>query len=103
MIYMTKPTATLPVGFEGWVRIPFDAFFRADWSNNGVTKAQFMDAGTQVTYLAITIHSTTYLNMEFSLNKFGAYSTDPSFMSSFVTPTAQRKSILELMAFGEEE
>ena len=42
MIYMTKPTATLPKDFEGWVRIPFEAFFRADWSNNGVTKDDFM-------------------------------------------------------------
>lgn len=102
MIYMTKPTATLPKGFEGWVRIPFDAFFRADWSNNGVTKEQFMGTGTSVTYLAITIHSTTYLNMEFSLNKFGAYSTDPSFISSFVTPDEQRKTIIDLMEINEE-
>ena len=102
MIYMTKPVATLPVGFEGWVRIPFSAFFRADWSNNGVTKAQFMTEGTTVTYLAITIHSSTYLNMQFSLNKFGAYFTNPSFLSAYVLPTNDRQSIPDLMQIEEE-
>ena len=102
MIYMTKPVATLPVGFEGWVRIPFSAFFRADWSNNGVTKEQFMKTGTTVTYLAITIHSSTYLNMQFSLNKFGAYYTDPSFLSSFVLPNNDRQAIPDLMQLEEE-
>lgn len=101
-IYMTKPVATLPVGFEGWVRIPFSAFFRADWSNNGVTKAQFMSTGTTVSYLAITIHSSTYLNMQFSLNKFGAYFTDPSFLSAYVVPTTLRPSIPDLMEINEE-
>jgi len=92
-VYMTKPTATLPVGFEGWVRIPYSAFFRADWSNNGVTKEVFMTEGTTVSYLAITIHSSSYLNMPFSVNKFGAYSTTPTWSSPFVTGT----SIPELM------
>lgn len=92
-VYMTKPTATLPVGFEGWVRIPFSAFFRADWSNNGVTKEVFMTSGTTVSYLAITIHSSSYLNMPFSVNKFGAYATTPTWSSPFVTGT----SIPELM------
>jgi hypothetical protein len=92
-VYMTKPTATLPVGFEGWVRIPYSAFFRADWSNNGVTKEVFMSEGTTVSYLAITIHSSSYLNMPFSINKFGAYSTTPTWSSPFVTGT----SIPELM------
>ncbi len=102
-IYMTKPTATLPVGFEGWVRIPFDAFFRADWSNNGVTKDQFMGEGTTVSYLAVTIHASTYLNMEFSLNKFGTYATDPSFISAFVQPSEDRQTIPALMDLQEEE
>jgi len=84
-IYMTKPTATLPVGFEGWVRIPYSAFNRADWSNNGVTKSMFMSEGTFVSYLAITIHSSSYLNMPFSLNKFGAYSITPTWTSAYVT------------------
>lgn len=101
-IYMTKPTATLPVGFEGWVRIPFEAFFRADWSNNGVTKDQFMKTGTTVTYLAVTIHSSTYLNMEFSLNKFGAYSVTPSFISAYVEANANRLTIPQLMELDEE-
>jgi hypothetical protein len=77
-IYMTKPTATLPVGFEGWVRIPFDAFFRADWSTNGVTKELFMSEGTIVSYLAITINASQYLNLPFTLNKVGAYSVTPT-------------------------
>ncbi|HAK05351.1 MAG TPA: hypothetical protein DCM23_01445 [Firmicutes bacterium] len=92
-IYMTKPTATLPVGFEGWVRIPFTAFFRADWSNNGVTKEVFMTEGTSVSYLAITIHSTSYLNMPFSVNKFGAYGTTPTWSS----PIVAGNSIPDLM------
>lgn len=92
-IYMTKPTATLPVGFEGWVRIPFSAFNRADWSNNGVTKDLFMSEGTTVTYLAITIHASAYLNMPFSLNKFGAYATTPTWTSPYVSGS----SIPELM------
>lgn len=100
-IYMTKPTATLPVGFEGWVRIPFTAFERAAWSNNGVTKASFMAEGTVVSYLAITVHSSTYLNLPFSLNKFGSYSITPSFISPFVVASPLRKTIIELMEIEE--
>lgn len=96
-IYMTKPTATLPVGFEGWVRIPFTAFFRADWSNNGVTKELFMAEGAAVTYLAITIHSPSYKNLPFSLNKFGAYATNPLFVSPFVPVSENRPDIATLM------
>ena len=83
-IYMTRPCATLPVGFEGWVYIPFTAFSRADWSNNGVTPEQFMAEGTMVSYLAITIHAGTYLNKAFSVNKFGGYTKVPSFESTYV-------------------
>lgn len=93
-IYMTRPTVTLPVGFEGWVWVPFTAFNRADWSNNGVTKNEFMSEGSTVTYLAITILSSAYENKSFSVNKFGAYSTTPSFRSSFVTGGS---SIAELL------
>lgn len=94
-IYMTRPTATLPAGFEGWVWIPFTAFSRADWSNNGVTAAQFMDDNSIVTYLAITIHAMTYQNMPFSVNKFGAYTTTPHYSSPFID--AGGKTIPELL------
>lgn len=100
-IYMTKPTVNLPVGFEGWVRVPFEAFERASWSNNGVTKNDFMAEGTFVSYLAITIHSPSYTNMAFSLNKFGAYGTVPQFISPYVPATVSRKTILDLMDITE--
>lgn len=96
-IYMTKPTATLPVGFEGWVRIPFTAFAKADWSTGTVTPAEFMAEGTTCTYLAITVDARIYSGKEFTVNKFGGYSTSPSFISSFVVPSDDRKSILDLM------
>lgn len=94
-IYMTRPTATLPAGFEGWVRIPFTAFARADWSTNGVTKDQFMSEGSMVSYLAITVHSENYKNKSFTVNNFGGYQTTPRFSSAFVSSNG--KSIAELM------
>lgn len=94
-IYMTRPTATLPAGFEGWVRIPFTAFARADWSTNGVTKDQFMSEGSMVGYLAITVHSENYKNKSFTVNNFGGYQTTPRFSSAFVSSNG--KSIAELM------
>ena len=100
-IYMTRPTATLPAGFEGWVRIPFDAFNRADWSTNGVTKEYFMDENSTVTYLALTVHAATYTNLSFTVNKFGGYTTTPQFSSSFID--AGGKTIPELMGLTKEE
>lgn len=94
-IYMTRPTATLPVGFEGWVWIPFTSFARASWSNNGIT--EMMGAGSTVSYLAVTIHAAAYLNKSFSVNKFGGYSTTPSFVSSYVSGT----TIPELLALSD--
>ena len=96
-IYMTKPTVNLPVGFEGWLRVPFEAFERAAWSVNGVTKDDFMTEGTIVSYLAITIHSPSYTNMAFSLNKIGSYTIVPQFISPFLEPSESRKTILDLM------
>ena len=100
---MTKPNVNLPVGFEGWIRVPFEAFERAAWSVNGVTKADFMTEGTIVSYLAITIHSPSYTNMSFSLNKIGSYKTVPQFISPFLEATSTRKSILDLMEIVDEE
>ncbi len=100
-IYMTRPVATLPAGFEGWVRVPFTAFNRADWSNNGVTKDQFMDENSTVTYLAVTLHAATYANLSFTVNKFGGYTTTPQFSSSFIP--SDGKSIPELMQLTKEE
>lgn len=97
-VYMTRPTATLPVGFEGWVRIPFTAFERAAWSNNGVTKNEFMCEGSFVSYLAVTIHAANYMNKPFSVNKFGGYSQNPGFASAFVTGTP---TIPELMGLSD--
>lgn len=94
-IYMTRPCATLPVGFEGWVRIPFTAFARADWSTNGVTQEMFMGENSVVSYLAITAHAATYQNKSFTVNMFGAYETSPCFESVFVK--AEGKTIPELM------
>lgn len=102
-IYMTKPTVNLPVGFEGWVRIPFSAFTRASWSNNGVTDQQFMSEGTIISYLAVTIHSGNYINMAFSINKIGSYSTIPGYISPFIPASESNKSILDLMELQEED
>ena len=93
-IYMTRPCATLPVGFEGWVFIPFNAFARADWSTNGVT--EFMGAGSMVSYLAITIHAGTYQDKAFSVNKFGGDTTTPSFGSTHVTSENSIPNLLGL-------
>ncbi len=81
-IYMTRPCATLPVGFEGWVYVPFNAFARADWSQNGVT--EFMGENSMVSYLAITMHAATYKDKPFSVNNFGGYTKVPSFESYYV-------------------
>ncbi len=102
-IYMTRPTATLPVGFEGWVRIPFTAFERAAWSNNGVTKNEFMCEGSSVTYLAVSVHAATYMNKSFTVNKFGGYSVTPSFESAFVGADGGVKTIPSLMGLGKKE
>lgn len=93
-IYMTRPCATLPVGFEGWVFIPFTAFARAAWSNNGVT--EFMGEGSMVSYLAITIHAGTYMDKAFSVNKFGGYTDVPSFVSTYVKAENTIPGLLEL-------
>jgi len=98
-IYMTRPCATLPVGFEGWVRIPFGAFSRADWSSNGVTQEMFMGVGSTVSYLAITVHAATYQNKSFTVNMFGAYETSPTFDSVYVN--ANGNTIPELMRLSE--
>ena len=100
-IYMTRPTATLTVGFEGWVFVPFSAFERASWSANGVTKNQFMDENSVVTYLAVTVHAATYAEKAFALNQFGAYATVPSFESAYVKPDAN--SIPALLGLTDQE
>ncbi len=84
-IYVTRPVVSIPVGFEGWIYVPFTAFKKADWSNKGLLASDFMATGTHVSYLAITVHAATYLDKSFSVNKFGAYATTPSFESSYVT------------------
>lgn len=74
---------------------PFTSFARASWSNNGIT--EMMGAGSTVSYLAVTIHAAAYLNKSFSVNKFGGYSTTPSFVSSYVSGT----TIPELLALSD--
>ncbi|MEG2085785.1 MAG: hypothetical protein RR054_02715 [Clostridia bacterium] len=81
-IYMTKPNISIPVGFEGWIRIPREAFKKAEWSVVGPT--EFCMQNTRVSYVAVTIHSGLYADMQFSLNKIGSYTGTPSFASSFV-------------------
>lgn len=100
-IYMTRPTATLPVGFEGWVFIPFTAFARASWSNNGVTSEQFMGENTYVNFLAFTIEAAKNQNKPFSIGNIGAYSVTPSFESSYVK--AEGKTVPELLGLIKEE
>ena len=101
-IYMTRPCVTLPVGFEGWVRIPFEAFAQAQWSltdpNYGAFERDlFMASGSYVTYIAITIYSGNYTNKTFAVNKIGGYEQTPSFVSALVPETENRKSIKTLM------
>ena len=101
-IYMTRPCVTLPVGFEGWVRVPFEAFAQAQWSltdpNYGTFEPElFMKEGSYVTYLAVTIYSGNYTNKTFALNKIGGYTTTPSFISDLVKESETRKSIKTLM------
>lgn len=101
MIYMTRPTATLPVGFEGWVFIPFTAFNRATWSNSGVTKDQFMGENTYVNFLAFSIEAAKNQNKPFSIGNIGAYSVTPKFESAFIT--ADGKTVPELLGLNKEE
>ena len=89
-IYMTRPCVTLPVGFEGWVYVPFADFYQADWSVNegAMPRSMFVNSdGTMaeksyVSYLAITVFSGDYTNKPFSINKIGAYATTPTFSSA---------------------
>lgn len=99
-IYMTKPTINLPVGFEGWIRIPFSAFRQAEWSmaEDGVVEVTPSVDGI-ITYLCVTIFSTNYTNMPFSINMLGTYDTTPSFVSSYVTSA---NSIPALMGLAGE-
>ena len=96
---MTRFTCSLPVGFEGWVRIPFSAFARADWSTNGVTQEQFMGEGSTVSYLAITVHQPTYTQKTIAVNKFGAYGETPKFESVIVT--GHGKSMKDLLKLDQ--
>ncbi len=105
-IYMTRPCATLPVGFEGWVRIPFEAFHQADWSitdHGAYPRDKFLTDNSYVSYLAITIHAPSYTDKAFTLNKIGSYSTTPHFISALVKPSDTAKSIPMLMGLSEEE
>ncbi len=99
-IYMTRPEVTIPVGFEGWVRIPFDAFKQADWSltasNHKVIPSNyFMAEGSVVGYLAVTIYSGLYTNKTFAINKLGTYSTTPRLATDLIKD--QTKTIKALM------
>ena len=105
-IYMTRPCVTLPVGFEGWVRIPFDAFDQAAWSltdtNYGVFERQyFMTEGSYVPYMGITVYSGSYTGASFAVNMIGGYETTPSFISALVPASEIRKDILALMGLAE--
>lgn len=99
-IYMTRPEVTLPKGFEGWVRIPFDAFLQADWSltdpnHKVIPRNYFMSETSVVGYLAITIDSRVYCDKTFTVNKLGCYSTTPRLSTALVKDTT--KSIKALM------
>ena len=101
-IYMTRPAITLPVGFEGWVRVPFSAFKQAEWSmtdsNYGVFPMEyFMTEGSYVPYVGLTVYSGNYTNKPFAVNKLGSYTQNPSFVSALVPASDLRKDIKTLM------
>ena len=101
-IYMTRPCITLPVGFEGWVRIPFTAFAQAPWSmtdpNYGTFPIEyFMTEGCYVPYVGLTIYSGNYTNKPFAVNNLGSYTVEPSFVSALVPASDVRKDIKTLM------
>ena len=101
-IYMTRPVITLPVGFEGWVRIPFTAFAQAPWSmtdpNYGTFPIEyFMTEGCYVPYVGLTIYSGNYTNKPFAVNNLGSYTVEPSFVSALVPASDVRKDIKTLM------
>ncbi len=100
-IYMTRPTVTLPVGFEGWVFIPFTAFSRADWSSNGVTAEQFMGENSYVNFFAFSIEAAKNQNKPFSVNSIGAYSETPLFESVYAD--ANGKTAPELLGLNNKE
>lgn len=104
-IYMTRPCITLPVGFEGWVRVPFEAFSQAEWSftdpNYGTFAPEyFMSEGCTVPYIGLTVFSTDYTNKPFAINKLGGYTTTPSFVSALVPVNEERKDIKTLMGLN---
>ena len=103
-IYMTRPCVTLPVGFEGWVRIPYSAFAQAEWDAAGfgaVANEDFMSAGTRLTYIGITVYSGDYTGKAFAVNKLGTYNTTPSFISALVPMSDTMKNIPALMGLED--
>ncbi|MDE7454390.1 MAG: hypothetical protein K2M64_01005, partial [Clostridia bacterium] len=99
-VYMTRPTATLPAHFEGWVRIPYDCFNRADWST-GDPKAMFENgvgkADTFIVYLGLSYDTHTFpINQPFVINNFGTYTTTPMFDSALVSnPTMTIPALMQ--------
>ena len=99
-IYMTRPEIALPVGFEGWVRVPFEAFLQADWSlvdpaHKVIPREYFMSEGSVVGYLAITIDARDYTDKTFAVNKLGCYTTTPVLATAIIKDDS--KSIRKLM------
>ena len=110
-IYMTRPCVTLPVGFEGWVFVPFTAFAQADWSVSGqgaMMQSLFLDdenrfnANSWVSYVATTVHAPSYQDQAFSLNKIGSYSVTPSFVSDLIQESETIMSVPTLMELSKE-
>ena len=111
-IYMTRPCVTLPVGFEGWVFVPFTAFSQADWSvsdQGAMAASLFLDdenrfnASSWVSYVATTVHAPSYQGQAFSLNKIGSYTVTPSFVSDLIQESDTIKSVPTLMELPKEE
>lgn len=95
-IYMTRPAITIPPQFEGWVRVPFEAYKQADWSIDQVgalPRSDFMAEGTWVSYVCVTVYSVAYKDMTFAINKIGCYNENPHFVSDLVPAGGNRKSI----------
>lgn len=102
-IYMTRPLVTLPAGFEGWVRIPFEAFKQAEWSvdqKGAFPHEYFMTEGCYVNEIGISIFLNDFVNQPISINKIGTYLTTPTFVSPLVPATDEHKDILGLMGLN---
>lgn len=68
-IYVAKPVITVPVGFKGYVRVPFSAYKKAEWAaGDGV-----LDPQDLATYMCVTCDARDYEGFEYLLDDVGVY------------------------------